>query len=1778
MPVSPVCPWLRLALVGSSLITLQSPPSLAQSITPAADGTGSVVTQSGDLYQITGGTLSGDGANLFHSLEQLGLNPNEIAQFLAQPQIQNILARVTGGSPSVLQGLVQVLGGGANLYLINPAGIVFTPTAQIDVPGSFTATTSDRIQFGDRAFNATGANNYSTLTGNPTAFEFLRAEPGAILNEAQLSNLDGDINLIGGTVINLGTLEAPNGQITLAAVPGRRTLRITQAGTILAIEIPLSQDLATLTPASLQSLLQLPSFQSADRVTVDDQGVVRISGSDLTITAGDTAILGITKGKMVQIAGAGLIVPDPDAVITAGETSAPTVIHFAENPDDPNALVFLDATVADYQSLLYKGKPGTTTVVVTPDQSGIATITNTLAPRQGVDELHLVTEGNAGEIWLGRDYVSAANVAEFSQQLQAWSASLSEGADLLLYSCFTALGSVGDALLASLAAATGADVAASTDVTGSAALGGNWTLEKTVGTVEAGVAFEGDAIALYPHTLDNFTVTTTADSGTGSLRDMVDRANLTSGVDTIRFLASVLASEIWLTSGPVNIDTTADGLTITNFLPGSMRIRRASASDFRLFNITGPNPVTLENLTLRFGNVGGSENGGGIQSTGGGSLTLNQVTLERNTSANSGGGIFSDGPVTLNNSTIKDNAAGNRGGGLNAPTVTLNNSTLIGNRSTNDGGGIATQILTATDSRIQGNTSDTDGGGIASNTSGILTGTVVSDNQALGRGGGIYNSGTFTLSTSTISSNTATHGGGVWSDGDLSVVDSTISSNTATHGGGLYSLGGPLALNNSTVSGNQASQNGGGITNSAFLSLIHSTIAFNTADADGNGLGEGGGLYQSAGTANITNTIVVNNTGQNGNLSTLSGSWGGSTIQSSLLDSDAGANGLTLNTGLNQNIIGVDPMLSPLGNYGGPTQTHALSPTSVAVDAAQGSQLTDQRGASRVGTPDLGAYESMLQITQAGGDQSAIVDTAFGAPLTVTARDAFQFQGVAGLSVTLEIPASGASLQTMLTGVTGADGTVTFNPVANTIVGSYTVQASMTDLGISPLPFSLTNTPASAVAFTVQESLTTMTAGTSQDVTVTALDLFGNVDTNFSDPLTLSSTDPTASQITGGNLTAGAGTFEVTLRTAGNQTVTATSGAIAGNSGQISVTAAAPSQLAIASGNNQFTSINQAFPQSLTVKLSDLFGNPISGNSIEFAAPTTGASGTPLLISVLTDAQGIAFTPLTANQESGAFQVTATAIASQLTAIFSLLNTLPIVTSVLPSLSVPSPALLFNSPQLGQVPQGFNNPPLPPASLPNRSGQPSQAPPLAPGAQPGQPPQPGRGLPPVAVALAPDVRNAPPQVEQLEQGVNQPFIQHLNLTTFPPPPTPQQVQNTLQTIESQTQEKPALVYAFFKAPGSDPEPKEQAVLWRLDHAYSPQGLEELVAPSGDPQPTDELELVVVMGNGTVLRRRVPEAVRSQVLTTMRQLRRTVINPDSQGFLGHAQVLHQWLIDPITAELEAAGITNLTFILDHGLRSIPWAALHDGEQFLIENYSLAIMPSLSLTDTAYRPLNRPDILAMGASDFQMQAPLPGVPTELAAITNTIAQSQSFLNEGFTLANLQTARQAEAFQIVHLATHGEFRPGSPDNSYIQFWRERLPLSDFPSLQFNNPPVDLLVLSACQTAVGDPEAELGFAGLAVLAGVRSVLGSLWSVSDAGTLGLMTTFYQELSQLPIKSEALRQAQLAMLRGQIRIEAGRLITPSSQIPLPQELQSLGDRTLTHPYFWSAFTMIGNPW
>ena len=266
-------------------------------------------------------------------------------------------------------------------------------------------------------------------------------------------------------------------------------------------------------------------------------------------------------------------------------------------------------------------------------------------------------------------------------------------------------------------------------------------------------------------------------------------------------------------------------------------------------------------------------------------------------------------------------------------------------------------------------------------------------------------------------------------------------------------------------------------------------------------------------------------------------------------------------------------------------------------------------------------------------------------------------------------------------------------------------------------------------------------------------------------------------------------------------------------------------------------------------------------------------------------------------------------------------------------------------------------------------------------------------------------------------------------------------------------------------------------------------------------------------------------------------------------------------------------------MDGGLRSIPVAAFHDGEKYLVEDYSVGMMPSLSLTDTRYQDIKDVGLLAMGSETFPADSslfPLPAVPVEIDIITQELwSGGSAFQNADFTIDNLQQTQTSKPFGILHLATHAEFNPGTPKNSFIQFGDRKLSLDEVRELGLSNPQVELMVLSACNTALGDRDAEYGFAGLAHQAGVKSALGSLWHVSDQGTLALMSKFYQELKTAPIKAEALRRAQIAMINKKVRLENGKLITDGQTFDLPPDIDGID---ITHPNYWSPFTIIGNPW
>ncbi|MBD2073321.1 CHAT domain-containing protein [Phormidium sp. FACHB-592] len=342
---------------------------------------------------------------------------------------------------------------------------------------------------------------------------------------------------------------------------------------------------------------------------------------------------------------------------------------------------------------------------------------------------------------------------------------------------------------------------------------------------------------------------------------------------------------------------------------------------------------------------------------------------------------------------------------------------------------------------------------------------------------------------------------------------------------------------------------------------------------------------------------------------------------------------------------------------------------------------------------------------------------------------------------------------------------------------------------------------------------------------------------------------------------------------------------------------------------------------------------------------------------------------------------------------------------------------------------------------------------------------------------------------------------------------------------------------------------------------------------------NHLELILVTPGTKPVHHRIAAANREELLRVAKTFRTEVVNAASQpnDYLPAAKQLHEWLITPLEPALKAQRVDTLILCLGTGLRSLPMAALHDGQQFLVEKYSLGLIPAFNLVDRHPASLQGTKVLAMGASEFQDHSPLPAVPVELTAITRTLWQGTSLLNQDFTVANLKAQRAATSYGIVHLATHAEFLPGAANQSYIQFWRQRLHLTQFRDLELRIPIVQLLVLSACQTALGNPEAELGFAGLAVQSGSRAAIASLWSVSDAGTLVLMTELYRHLKTAPIKAEALRQAQLALLKKQANLNQNLALRTGDAGSPPPDVTVEG-ANLDHPYYWAAFTLIGNPW
>ncbi|MBD2207422.1 CHAT domain-containing protein [Calothrix sp. FACHB-1219] len=273
----------------------------------------------------------------------------------------------------------------------------------------------------------------------------------------------------------------------------------------------------------------------------------------------------------------------------------------------------------------------------------------------------------------------------------------------------------------------------------------------------------------------------------------------------------------------------------------------------------------------------------------------------------------------------------------------------------------------------------------------------------------------------------------------------------------------------------------------------------------------------------------------------------------------------------------------------------------------------------------------------------------------------------------------------------------------------------------------------------------------------------------------------------------------------------------------------------------------------------------------------------------------------------------------------------------------------------------------------------------------------------------------------------------------------------------------------------------------------------------------------------------------------------------------SQEVYNWLIAPAQEKLKSSNIQNLVFVLDGGLRNIPMGALYDGQNYLIEKYAIALTPGLQLLNP--RPLAKVKLSAIVAGiseerniEAQNFNGLTYVQAELQEIQSQVQDSKQLLNKQFTKSNLQRQINRENYSVVHLATHGQFS-SDPEKTFLLLWDNLLKAKELNNLlrttdtkPNQQQPIELLVLSACETASGDERAALGLAGIAIRAGARSTVATLWNVNDESTSLLMKQFYQELTNPNItKAQALQNAQKFLLKEK-----------------------------SQPYFWAPYTLVGN--
>jgi CHAT domain-containing protein/Tfp pilus assembly protein PilF len=314
---------------------------------------------------------------------------------------------------------------------------------------------------------------------------------------------------------------------------------------------------------------------------------------------------------------------------------------------------------------------------------------------------------------------------------------------------------------------------------------------------------------------------------------------------------------------------------------------------------------------------------------------------------------------------------------------------------------------------------------------------------------------------------------------------------------------------------------------------------------------------------------------------------------------------------------------------------------------------------------------------------------------------------------------------------------------------------------------------------------------------------------------------------------------------------------------------------------------------------------------------------------------------------------------------------------------------------------------------------------------------------------------------------------------------------------------------------------------------------------------DRLELLVRFPDS--LKRFTVKVSAEELTREVREFRSKVEKRTTYEFLPHAQTLYNWLIRPFEKDLSAYPISTLVFVPDGSLRTIPMAALHSGKKFLIQEYATAVTPGLNLTDPRPLRTDQVKLLTFGLTESVQDFPaLPYVSAELQEI-GQVFSGRSLVNQDFVASRVEEELRREPFSILHIASHGHFG-NEVEDTFLLAFDTKLTMDRLGAyvglFRFREEPLDLLTLSACETAAGDDRAALGLAGIAIRAGARSALATLWQVNDPASYRLVVEFYRQLRNPGVsRASALQAAQLALIE---------------------------DPLYGHPCYWAPFLLINN--